>query len=80
MSLLAVIGEINPQIHEIVSSKARLIHDLLQHCLINFIRNVTKHDLGVLDFKHAAQNNYDIYRSANVNALSDLGDINVIMV
>lgn len=45
MSLLAVIGEVYAQIHEIISSKARLVHNLFQHCLINFIRNVAEHDL-----------------------------------
>lgn len=43
--ILAVIAEVNAQIHEVVFAKARLVHNLLKHCLINFVWDVTKHDL-----------------------------------
>ena len=43
--LLAIIREIDSQVHEVVATKARLINDLLQHCLVHLIGDVTKHDL-----------------------------------
>ena len=45
MYILAVVTEVNTQIHEVVFAIARLVHYLLKHCLINFVWDVAKHDL-----------------------------------
>ena len=44
--LLAVVGEVDAQIHEVVFAPAGLINDLLQHRLVNLVGNVAKHDLN----------------------------------
>lgn len=43
--LLAVICEINTQIHEIIEAEACLIDDSLQHLLVDLIWDVPKHNL-----------------------------------
>jgi len=44
--LLAVVGEVNAQIHEVVFAPAGLVNNLLQHRLINLVGDVAKHDLA----------------------------------
>jgi hypothetical protein len=41
LNLLAVIAEVDAEVHEIVASKARLINELLQLGLGNLVRNVS---------------------------------------
>merc|ERR1711939_159491 len=41
---IAVVGEVNAKIHEVISPKAGLIDNLLQHGLINTVWNVAQHD------------------------------------
>lgn len=45
--LLAVIGEVNSQIHEIVLAPTGFINDPLQHGLIDFVWNIPEHDLDI---------------------------------
>jgi hypothetical protein len=41
---IAVVGEIDSKIHEVIAAVAALINDALQHGLVNFIWNIAKHD------------------------------------
>jgi hypothetical protein len=41
-------GLTNAKIHEVISSKAGLINNLLQHGLINTVWNVAQHDLKMM--------------------------------
>lgn len=51
--LLAVIGKVDSQIHEVVLPPTRFVDDALEHGLVNLIRNVPKHDLEKdLDWSH----------------------------
>lgn len=51
--LLAVIGKVNSQIHEVVLSPTGFVNDPLQHGLVDFVRNVPEHDLdSKLDRKY----------------------------
>lgn len=43
---IAVVGEIDPQVHEVVLAPARLIDDALQHGLVHLVWNVSQHDGG----------------------------------
>ena len=38
--LLAVVGEVDSEVHEVVKSEARFVDDTLEHLLINLVRNV----------------------------------------
>lgn len=43
--LLAVVGEVDPKIHEVKFTATDTHQDVLQLCLCHLIRNVSKHDL-----------------------------------
>lgn len=52
---LAVVGKVNPQVHEVVLSPTRFIDNPFEHRLVNLIRNIPKHDLGNhLDMRRCA--------------------------
>lgn len=53
MYILAVIAEVNSQIHEVVFAKARFIHNFLQHSLVNFIGDIAKHNLVRVSVAHS---------------------------
>ena len=38
--LLAVVGEIDTEVHEVIFSPTRLVNDALQHRLVHFVGNV----------------------------------------
>ena len=38
---LAIVGEVDSEIHKVVTSKARFIDNVLQHSLVDLIRDVT---------------------------------------
>lgn len=46
LHLLAVIGKINPQIHEVILAPTGFVNDSLEHGLVDLIRNISEHDLG----------------------------------
>ena len=50
--LLALVREVNAEIHEIVSSPARLVNNLFQCLLIKLVWYVSKHDLEMLVSRH----------------------------
>ena len=43
--ILAVIGKVDTKVHKVIATKARLIDYLFQHCLVNLVGDITKHDL-----------------------------------
>lgn len=45
--LLAIVGEVDAQVHEIIFPPARLVDDSLQHRLIDFVGNIAEHNLGM---------------------------------
>jgi hypothetical protein len=79
-NLLAVVGEINPQVHEIVLSPAGLIDDSLEHGLVHLIRNVPKHDLHPLAQEPEMCCWGVIYRGSHVGAFPDAVDVYIVMV
>jgi hypothetical protein len=48
LNLLAIVAEVDAEVHEIVASKARLIDILLQLGLGNLVRDVAQHNLRSL--------------------------------
>lgn len=44
--LLAVVGKVNPEVHEVVLAPTGIVHDTLQHCLVNLVRYVAEHYLS----------------------------------
>ena len=44
--LLAIIGKIDAQIHEVVLAPTGLVHDGLEHGLVDLVGDVPEHDLG----------------------------------
>lgn len=43
--LLAVVGEIDAQVHEVIFAPARVVDDSLQQSLVDLVRDVAQHDL-----------------------------------
>ena len=43
---LAVVGEVDSKIHEVVFAPAGLVHDSLEHSLVNLVGDVPQHDLS----------------------------------
>jgi hypothetical protein len=43
--ILAIIGKIDTEVHEVISAEARLIDDLLQHSLVDLVGDIAKHNL-----------------------------------
>jgi hypothetical protein len=47
-NLLAVIGEIDAQVHEIVLAPAGFVNDPFEHGLVDLIGDVSQHDLNLV--------------------------------
>jgi len=77
---LAIIREVNAEIHEVISAKARLINDLLQHRLVNLIWNIAEHDLRFVRFHDIGRQCSHTYCCTDIDALSDAVDIDVVMM
>lgn len=42
---VAVVVEVDPEVHEVILAPAGLVHNVLQHGLVNLVGNVAQHDL-----------------------------------
>jgi hypothetical protein len=49
VNLLAVVGEIDAKVHEIVLSKARFVDNGFQLSLVELVRNVSEHNLRMYE-------------------------------
>jgi hypothetical protein len=45
MHSLAIVGEIDAQVHEIILAPAGLVNDALQHGLVYLVGDISQHDL-----------------------------------
>jgi hypothetical protein len=52
--LLATVSKVNSKVHEVIATTTSLVDDALQGLLINFVRDISKHDLRVLVDKLAS--------------------------
>jgi hypothetical protein len=79
---LAVVREIDAQIHEVVLSPAGFIHNSLQHGLIDLVGDVAKHDLRNVSLPHCFHepNTPQTYRCSYIYALADARYIDMIMM
>ena len=81
MHLLAVIGKVDTKVHEVIAAKTRLIDDPLQHCLVDFVGNITKHDLRQGKYRNSVSEcKGATYSCADINSLSDTMNVNVVMM
>lgn len=42
---VAIVVEVDSEVHEVILAPARLVHNVLQHGLVNLVGNVAQHDL-----------------------------------
>lgn len=52
--ILAIIGEVDPEIHEVVLAPTGLVDYGLEHGLIHFVGNVAQHDLAIVNTSDAS--------------------------
>ncbi len=81
--LLAIVRKVNAKVHEVVLSPAGLVHDSLQHVLVDFVRNITQHNLvnrGLANNLTSKPVELDAYGCTHVGALPNAVDINMIVM
>lgn len=82
VNILAVIGEVNAQIHEVVFTPAGLVNNFLEHSLVDLVGNIAQHDLNAEVSSSTGGLCWGRWTHCrtNINALSNAIDVDLVVV